>query len=227
MMSTFDGALLVRTVGLGGISSHPYCDLRPVAAFVCKILKLNPISRPKGCGGLAPVEGNGCNPTPPHAHKKFPRRDLLNIQVEFKCIQVARWSAQRRPRGGGLATAARALRRNPRPHAEILAKRIRQNFFLSTNRGRRAGGGRGVKSLQPSGLLPHGAARADFFLGADVLIIQTQSNNSNIRKIKHLPAVAWARDGKIEDLFSVGPFGQFRVLGKMSRNSGWGVGVGG
>ena len=163
MMSTFDGALLVRTVGLGGISSHPYCDLRPVAAFVCKILKLNPISRPKGCGGLAPVEGNGCNPTPPHAHKKFPRRDLLNIQVEFKCIQVARWSAQRRPRGGGLATAARALRRNPRPHAEILAKRIRQNFFLSTNRGRRAGGGRGVKSLQPSGLLPHGAARADFF----------------------------------------------------------------
>ncbi len=63
-----------------------------------------------------------------------------------------------------------------------------------------------------------------FFLGADVLIIQTQSNNSNIRKIKHLPAVAWARDGKIEDLFSVGPFGQFRVPGKMSRNSGWGVG---
>lgn len=89
-MSTFDGAFLVRTVGRGGISSHPYCDLRPVAAFVCKIVKLNPIS-------------------PSNGH-------------------------------GDLATATRALRRNPAPHAEILAKRIRQNCFLITNRGRRVGG---------------------------------------------------------------------------------------
>lgn len=173
-------------------------------------------------GGLTEHPARRRYPNPPHAHKKFPGPGSLNIQAKFKCIQVARWSAQRRLGDGGLATVAGGLRRNPRPHAEILAKRIRQNFFLSTNRGRRAGGGRGVKSLQPSGLLPHGAARADFFLGADVLIIQTQSNNSNIRKIKHLPAVAWARDGKIDDLFSVGPFGQFRVPGKMSRNSGWG-----
>jgi len=82
-------------------------------------------------------------------------------------------------RAGGLVNGWAHLRCYPPPHAEILAKRIRQNFFLSADRLQVGGVGRGFKSLRPSAQLPHGVARADFFSAAP-----TFRNQSGIKEFK-------------------------------------------
>ena len=152
----------------------------------------------KGVGGLNLGEPRCCYRALCHVHKKSPWPGPLNSKYEIKCNQVARLRARRRARVGGLITARALGSNDPRPHAEILAKRIRQIFFLSTGLRQVGGGGRGFKSPRPSAPLPHWAACTDFFPQRHVLI---QSNEiKEIKKQMNVVGYEAARRGIRQNL---------------------------
>jgi hypothetical protein len=154
-----------------------------------------------GVGGLIKAWALGSYRAPRHVHKKSPWPGPLIIQDEIKCNQVARPRTRCRAGVGGLITAGAIGSNHPRSDAEILAKEIRQIFFLSTNRGRRVGGGRGFKSLRPSAQLPHEVARADFFLRPKLSTINPESKKSKVRVKTTRYSSGWALNALISSIY--------------------------
>ena len=138
---------------------------------------------------------------PRHVHKKSPWPGPLIIQDEIKCNQVARPRTRCRAGVGGLITAGAIGSNHPHSDAEILAKEIRQIFFLSTNRGRRVGGVGGLNLYDPRGRYRMGLHARIFFLRPKLSTINPESKNSKVRVKTTRYSSGWALNALISSIY--------------------------